>query len=119
MTAPRRPESPVIIRSQQRSIIVKWYPGTGGACKYHLQAQLIEGLDGVSALGGFHRAGGDSGGRGGDGYRRRAWGVMAGGADGEKDWVTVYEGVDSTAKVVLAAIPNVASSVPSCQLLMY
>lgn len=92
MTAPRRPESPVIIRSHQRSIIAKWYPGAGGAYKYHLQARLVEGLDGIGALTYANRAVGGSG-----GGRRKAWGVKAGNGDGR--WVTVYEGVDSTAKV--------------------
>lgn len=101
MTAPRRPEPPVIIRSHRRFIVVKWYPGAGGACKYHLQSRLVEGLGGVGALTDATRmvGGGGSGGVGGVGGRRRkAWGE---GGDGDPiGWVTVYEGVDSTAKVM-------------------
>lgn len=100
MTAARRPESPVIVRCQQRSIVVKWYPGTGGAYKYCLQARLVEGLDGVGALIEATRtAGGGGGGAAGGttGGRRKAWGAT--GTDGDGGWVTVYEGVDSTAKV--------------------
>lgn len=91
MTAPRRPEPPVIIRPQLRSIVVKWYPGAGGSYKYHLQARLVEGLDGIGAMAEANRTATASGGR------RRAWGATGG--DGESGWVTVYEGVDSTAKV--------------------
>lgn len=116
MTAPRRPEPPVVIRCEQRSIIVKWYPGSpGGAHKYRLQVRLVEGLDGIEAThdknsnhtakaaehnrsstagaagdGGTGRCGAGGGGR----KRRAAWG------EGGGEWVTVYEGVDSTAKVI-------------------
>lgn len=115
MTAPRRPEPPVIIRCEQRSIIVKWYPGSpGGAHKYRLQARLVEGLDGIEATHDnnnnmakateYNRANtaGGSAGRGGAGgggrKRRAAWGA-AGDGSGGGEWVTMYEGVDSTAKV--------------------
>lgn len=93
MTPPRRPESPVIIRCHQRFIVVKWYPSAGGAYKYNLQARLIEGLDGIGALTDATRSAASAGGGG----RKKAWGVSA--EDGDKGWVTVYEGVDSTAKV--------------------
>ena len=119
MTAPRRPEPPVIIRCEPRSIIVKWYPGSpGGAHKYRLQARLVEGLGGIEATHNNynaakvteHRAstaraaGGSGSGRGGAGAagrkRRAAWGAAGdGGGSGSGEWVTVYEGVDSTAKV--------------------
>lgn len=102
MTAPRRPDPPVIIRCNQRSIVVKWYPGAGGACKYRLQSRLVEGLDGVGALADATRlVGGSGGGLAGlgNGRRRKAWGE-GGDGDTATGWVTVYEGVDSTAKVM-------------------
>lgn len=93
MTAPRRPETPVIVRANQRSVVIKWYPGAGGSYKYHLQARLVEGLDGIGALTTDAKRATSGGGR------RKAWGATTGGGvDG--DWVTVYEGVDSTAKVI-------------------
>lgn len=105
MTAPRRPDPPVIIRCEQRSIVVKWYPGSpGGAYKYRLQARLVEGLNGIGAI---HDtaiakrtrtcASAGGGGGGGGRQRRSAWGA-ADGTGGGAEWVTVYEGVDSTAK---------------------
>lgn len=103
MTAPRQPEPPVIIRSQRRSIVVKWYPGIGGAFKYHLQSRLVETLDGVGALAEATRLVGGVGGVAGRwaGRRKKAWGE---GGDEDNDvgggWATVYEGVDSTAKVM-------------------
>lgn len=122
MTAPRRPEPPVIIRCEQRAIIVKWYPGApGGAHKYRLQARLVEGLDGTDAAhdnnnnnmvkateysrastaGAAGGVGAGRGGAGGGGRKRRAaWGAAGDGSrSGSEEWVTVYEGVDSTAKV--------------------
>lgn len=105
MTAPRRPEAPVIVRCEQRSVVIKWYPGSpGGAYKYRLQARLVEGLDGIGAA--LHNPGGasgaaTSGGCGVGGKKRRsAWGGAGeGGGEAGDEWVTVYEGVDTTAKV--------------------
>eukprot|EP00752_Nemacystus_decipiens_P016176 g14468.t2 len=132
MTAPRRPEPPVIIRCEQRSIIAKWYPGSpGGAHKYRLQARLIEGLDGIEAthdnnnmtkLTEYNRAstaaaaGGGAVGRGssfagaGGRKRRAAWGAAGDGSGngaGGGEWVTVYEGADSTAKITGLAANSV------------
>ncbi len=119
MTAPCRPEPPVVVRCEQRSVVVKWYPGSpGGTHKYRLQARLVEGLDGIGTTNtnnntatatDRNRAGtaatcsaaGDGG--GGGRKRRAAWGPVGdsvgGGGGGGGEWVTVYEGVDSTAKV--------------------
>lgn len=132
MTAPRRPEPPVIIRCEQRSIIVKWYPGSpGGAHKYRLQARLVEGLDGIEAThdknnnnkylakateynrastaGAAGGGGASRGGAGGGGRKRRAaWGAAGDGSgSGGGEWVTVYEGVDHTAKVNECAMPAI------------
>lgn len=106
MTAPRRPDPPVIIRCEQRSIVVKWYPGSpGGAHKYRLQARLIEGLNGIGTIHNTaitttksNRTSASAGGGGGGRKRRSAWGATDG-TGGGAEWVTVYEGVDSTAKV--------------------
>ncbi|CAN0215034.1 unnamed protein product, partial [Ectocarpus sp. 12 AP-2014] len=126
MTAPRRPEPPVIIRCEQRSIVAKWYPGCpGSAHKYRLQARLVEGLDGIGAMHNNksvlattdNNRANTTRGRGTGGNRRSAWGAAEGGGGGGGgcggcgggggggggravgEWVTVYEGVDSTAKV--------------------
>lgn len=115
MTAPCRPEPPVVVRCEQRSVVVKWYPGSpGGAHKYRLQARLVEGLDGIGTAhnnnnmaaatdcnrAGTAAAGSGGGGGGGVGRKRRAaWGAAGEGGGGGGEWVTVYEGVDSTAKV--------------------
>lgn len=111
MTAPRRPEPPVIIRCEQRSIVAKWYPGCpGSAHKYRLQARLVEGLDGIGAMHNNksvlamtdNNRASTARGRGTGGNRRSAWGGIEGGSGGSRaggEWVTVYEGVDSTAKV--------------------
>ncbi|CAM9655225.1 unnamed protein product, partial [Discosporangium mesarthrocarpum] len=94
MTAPRQPESPVVVRTQRSSVVLKWYPGVGGSAKYRLQSRWVEALDGAGALSGRphgHGTGkGASGGLGGG--TRKAWGEGEG-------WTTVYEGVDNTVKV--------------------
>ena len=115
MTAPRQPDPPVIVRCEQRSVVVKWYPGSpGGAHKYRLQARLVEGLDGIGTTNSnnmataadYHRLGtagacssAAGGGCGGGRKRRAAWGAAGDGGGAAGEWVTVYEGVDSTAKV--------------------
>ncbi|CAN0529893.1 unnamed protein product, partial [Ectocarpus sp. 12 AP-2014] len=84
MTAPRRPEPPVIIRCEQRSIVAKWYPGCpGSAHKYRLQARLVEGLDGIGAMHNNksvlattdNNRANTTRGRGTGGNRRSAWGA--------------------------------------------
>lgn len=92
MTAPRQPDPPVVIRSEERSIVLKWYPGTGGAWKYLLQARHLEGLEGLGALAHVGNRPSSSG-----VTRKKAWGVATGKDKG--GWTTVYEGVDSTVKV--------------------
>jgi len=130
MTAPRRPEPPVVVRCEQRSVVVKWYPGSpGGAHKYCLQARLVEGLDGIgtahnnnmpAAMDYSNRAGAvgacSAAGGGGVGGRKRraAWGPAGdGGGTGGGEWVTVYEGVDSTAKVK-KKMPSMRHAVAPC-----
>lgn len=92
MTAPRQPDPPVVIRSEERSIVFKWYPGPGGACKYLLQARPLEGLDGIGALAHVGNRPLSSG-----VARKKACGAATG--EDKGGWATVYEGVDSTAKV--------------------
>lgn len=96
MTAPRRLEPPVIIRSHRNAVVLKWYPGPGGAYKYHLQSRAIEGLGEGGAVADINWAGSGGDGVGGVYRRRKAWSE---GGEGSGGWVTMYEGVDSTAKV--------------------
>lgn len=47
-TAPASPSAPRVVRVEPKAIVVKWYPGPGGARKYALESRLVEVLDEIA-----------------------------------------------------------------------
>merc|ERR1712023_356290 len=76
ITAPSKPEGPFVIYREPKAVVLKWYPGEGGAHKYILQSKFIDTLD-AQARGAPARAHGQA----------------------DDSWKIVYEGRENTVKV--------------------
>lgn len=79
MTTPRRPDAPVVVRTETHAIVLKWYPGSGSAHKYELQMCFVESL----------AAPGGTGSMGGTNDKQSS----------DEGWKTIYEGVDNSIRV--------------------
>jgi hypothetical protein len=64
-----RVAAPVVVRTEAKEAVLKWYPGEFGAYKYLLQQRFVESLDAIGA----------------DGRTKPV-------AASEEEWTVVYEG---------------------------